>query len=108
MGDRCDKNPDIVIKAESEKIFDLLGCDLFDPTQPCCLGSLHLWSPKPNDDNPGAEILWTVGELLQWRLHLDRPPEGHHPHHHLLQVPLPGDAGGVLEEHLQEGGGEEV
>ena len=107
MGDRCDKNPDIVIKAESEKIFDLLGCDLFDPTQPCCLGSLHLWSPEPNDNDPRAEILRTSGGVLP-RLHLDRPPAGHHPHHHLLQVPLPGDAGGVLEEHVQEGGGGEV
>ena len=86
------------------------GCDLFDSAEPCCLGSVHLWPPEPNHYDRRAEILRPSGRLgpRPRRLHLDRPPARHHPHHHLLQVPLPGDAGGVLEEQLQEGVCDEV
>ena len=93
------------------------GCHLFDSAEPGRVGNLHIWPPETNDDDPRADIL----RPLWPRLHMDHPSAHHHPDHHLLQVrvhnnvhdymimyevqvPLPGNAGGVLEEQLHERG----
>ena len=41
----------------------IAGCHLFDPAQPGCVGSVHLWPPEPNDNNPRVEILRTDWKL---------------------------------------------
>ena len=82
----------------------ITGCDLFNSAELGCVGSLHIWSPEPDNNDPRAEILRQSSQLRP-RLHLDRPPAHHHSYHHLFPVPFPCHAGGVLEEHIQGGGG---